>query len=211
MADPIVPTAEPHQTPSPPAVVDWRRLHALGLPGGSIRALLALVVFGTIWYWLWRTPETEVPAYLRDLMFIIMGHYFAVRQKTDASDAGPPPLFLPKGTIRSLLLLGFVAVAVLLYRREGFHVNDAWLTLLLVGGFMLGVLVNLIGGRRKWPRAFEDTRAIVSLSAGVLLVILVLHVWTPPADWYGLNRFIGKYKIEDILAAMVGFYFGSKS
>ena len=28
---------------------DWRRLHALGLPSGSIRGLLALLIFGTTW------------------------------------------------------------------------------------------------------------------------------------------------------------------
>src|SRR4051794_32368249 len=61
--------------------VDWRRLHALGLPSGSIRALLALLIFATTWALLVLRPTREVPDYLRDLLFIIMGHYFAARSR----------------------------------------------------------------------------------------------------------------------------------
>ncbi len=39
------PEVEPATSLSP---VDWRRLHAMGLPAGSIRALLALLIFGTV-------------------------------------------------------------------------------------------------------------------------------------------------------------------
>jgi hypothetical protein len=77
------------------------------MPGGSVRAVLALMIFGTIWGLLLRRPDREIPDYLRDLLFIILGHYFAVRGRADrTAEAGPPPLFLPTGTVRLVLIAG---------------------------------------------------------------------------------------------------------
>src|SRR4051794_22872147 len=90
---------------NPGGPADWRRLHALGMPAGSVRALLAVMIFATVWGLLAFDPSREVPDYLRDLLFVIMGHYFATRKKAgqDAdgkAEVGPPPLFLPNGTVR---------------------------------------------------------------------------------------------------------------
>src|SRR5688500_15009365 len=114
------PSEVPPATPATPAALapHWRKLHAFGLPGGSIRALLAVAVFAGIWAWLWRRPDEAVPVSLQNLMFIIMGHYFAARAKKESGpDAGPPPLFLPKGTVRLILIGGFIAVAAALFYR----------------------------------------------------------------------------------------------
>src|SRR5262245_26158419 len=108
-------TTEIHLPQSP---VDWRRLHALGLPAGSVRALLAIMIFATTWGLLLLRPTQEVPDFLGDLLFIIMGHYFAVRNRaTPEREHGPPPLYLPRGSVRSLLVVGCVAVAALLHLR----------------------------------------------------------------------------------------------
>src|SRR5437868_26735 len=98
------------------APVDWRKVHALGLPSGSIRALLAVLVFATVWCSLLVRPTQEIPDYLGDLLFIIMGHYFAARRRAaEDPEPGPPPLFLPRGSIRLLLIAGSVVVAILLF------------------------------------------------------------------------------------------------
>ncbi len=138
--------------------IDWRRMHALGLPAGSVRALLAVLVFATVWGMLLVRPSLEVPDYLSDLMFVIMGHYFATRKRNAAvevpgDEPGPPPLFLPTGSIRLLLTGGSVAVAVVLYRRgvlTRIDRNPGVTTLLLVGGFLIGVILNALTG---WWRA----------------------------------------------------------
>ena len=187
----------------------WRRANALGLPAGSVRALLALIVFGGIWWWLYTRPDLEVPTYFRDLLFIIMGHYFAARRQREQD--GPNPLFLPKGTIRSVLLLGFAAVAAGLYARGGFRLNDAWMTLLLVAGFMLGVLVSLLMGRRKLPRPIRDAEALVSLAAAIMLLLLVFGVLRPPGALADPQQYHVRYRLEDAFAAVVGYYFGSRS
>ena len=86
---------------SPAEVRQYVKSHyAFGLPGGSVRALLAMTIFGGIWAWMWLHPDTEIPAYVRDLMFIIMGHYFAARHRA-GTEIGPPPLYLPRGSVRT--------------------------------------------------------------------------------------------------------------
>jgi hypothetical protein len=214
------------ETSGSPPGVDWRRLHALGLPAGSIRGLLALLVFGTVWGLLALRPMQEVPDYLRDLLFIIMGHYFAVRRRAgQGEEPGPPPLFLPNGSVRLLLIAGTVGVGALLYSRGQLASpgqNPGVVTLWLVGGFLLGVALNAISGwylgkDRRPPRVVEDVRALISVAAAVVLVGLVwnrLYVVIPPdqvdralAPWFQL----GKFRLEHLLAAVVGFYFGSRS
>ncbi|HYE18322.1 MAG TPA: hypothetical protein VEA69_07745 [Tepidisphaeraceae bacterium] len=186
-----------------------RPVNALGMPAGSIRALLALIVFGGIWYWMGRSPDRPIPQFMRDLLFVILGHYFAARQHAK-SDGGPSPLWLPKGTIRLTLVGGFVVVGVVIARGDGVRANDAWVTLTLVGGFMLGVLTATLLRGRRIPRVVEDVRALVSLGAGVVLVALVFDLWRVPAEW-NVQRYLVTVKPEEVLAAVVGFYFGSKS
>jgi hypothetical protein len=213
-------------TADPSLSVDWRRLHALGWPAGSVRALLAILVFAATWGLLVVRPSHEVPVYLRDLLFIIMGHYFAARRRAgQLEEAGPPPLFLPRGTIRLLLVIGSLAVAIVLYRQGRFsdlERNPGVVTLLLVGGFLLGVALSTLS---TWwderghhtPRFVEDARALVSIGSAVILIALVwnrhLQVFPPESVEAHMPVWVhlGRYGPEHILAAVVGFYFGSRS
>ena len=214
------------QTTDPPFHVDWRRLHALGLPAGSVRALLAVLIFATTWGLLILKPNAEVPDYVRDLLFIIMGHYFAARRRSGpAEEPGPPPLYLPRGSVRLFLVAGSIAVAVLLFRRGrliNLDENPGVVTLLLVGGFLCGVALNTLSTwwrdrGHQTPRIVEDLRALISLAAAVMLAMLVWnHVLALfPADSFDAlltsRVHLGRLGVEHILAAVVGFYFGSRS
>jgi hypothetical protein len=184
---------------------------------------MALIVFGCLWAYLVLHPDREVPEYLRDLLFIILGHYFAVRSRQSAeSAAGPPPLYLPRGTVRVLLAAGFVVTTVLLYRQGRLLAvaqNPAVVTLLLALGFILGVIMQqvwarLTGGNRPLPRVLEDSRALVSLAATIFLVVLIWDQFAPQPLQWGLDQRdlgLGKIRLPHIAAAIVGFYFGSRS
>jgi hypothetical protein len=206
--------------------IDWRRLHALGLPAGSVRALLAVLIFVTTWGLLVVRPNQEVPDYLRDLLFIIMGHYFAARRKSGpAEEPGPPPLYLPRGSIRLFLVVGSIVVAVVLFRRgrlTALDDNPGVVTLLLVGGFLAGVALNTLS---TWwrdrghhtPRIVEDLRAMISMAAAAILVILVWNHILVLFPTHSVDQLLsprvhlGHVGVEHILAAVVGFYFGSRS
>jgi hypothetical protein len=210
--------------------IDWRSLHALGLPAGSVRALLAVLVFATVWGMLLVRPSQVVPDYLSDLMFVIMGHYFATRKRNAAAAApgdelGPPPLFLPRGSIRLFLAAGSAAVAVVLYQRgvlSRVDRNPGVTTLLLIGGFLVGVILNTLISRwrarvHRGHRAIEDMQALAAMGAGLLLVALVwnrLFPVVPPDDLDALVKgwgHLGRLGIEHLLAAVIGFYYGSRS
>jgi hypothetical protein len=209
---------------------DWRRMHALGLPAGSIRALLAVLVFATVWGMLLVRPSQEVPDYLSDLMFVIMGHYFATRKRSAAievsgDEPGPPPLYLPRGSIRLFLAAGSAAVAVILYQRgvlTRIDRNPGVTTLLLIGGFLFGVILNSAVGWwrervQRGHKAIEDVQALAAVGAGLALVALVWNRLFPivsPGEMDAIFQdwgHLGRLGPEHLLAAVIGFYFGSRS
>ncbi len=205
--------------PREPSSPTWRDVHAFGLPGGSIRALLALAIFGSVWARLLISPGRQLPEVLQNMMFMILGHYFASRDRprAAASVPGPNPLFLPLGVIRTIFVLGFAVCAAVLYRQgrlalseDPTNLNPGTLTLVLVGGFMLGVvttrLIGIVLGERRPPRIIEDLRAAVSITAAGLLVLMFFDVWDP-ARVFGAQH----YLIEGALTSAVGFYFGARS
>jgi hypothetical protein len=188
--------------------------------------LLAILMFATAWGLVVFKPSQEVPDYFRDLLLIIMGHYFAARRSADPDAVpGPPPLYLPRGTVRLLLVTGSVAVAVLLYRRgqlTAVEENPGVVALILIGGFLLGVVLNAFATwwrdrGHKTPRIVEDLRALIAIAAAVGLAVLawnrlLLYFPTDSIDTF-LSPWVhlGRYGPEHILAAVVGFYFGSRS
>lgn len=195
------------------ATTDWRRHHALGLPGGSVRALLALAVVGTVCGLLLRDPGRPPPEALESLLFVVLGHYFAARaQVPDDPAGGPPPLWLPRGTIRLLLIAGLLGVGVVLWRQGDVASLRGIATLVIAGAFLVGLALTRLARwvRRlvpRTPRVFEDIRALVGLAAAAALCVHAFVGVLPGPDTLG----VGRLGLEQGLAALVGFYFGSRS
>lgn len=192
---------------------DWKRLHALGLPGGSVRALLALAVVGTVCGLLLRDPGEPPPEALESLLFVVLGHYFAARaQAPDDPTGGPPPLWLPRGTVRLLLVAALLGVGVALWRQGDGASLRGLATLAIAGAFLVGLALTRLARwvRRLLPRAprvFEDIRALVGLAAAAALCLHAFLGVLPGPDAIG----VGRLGLEQGLAALVGFYFGSRS
>jgi len=215
-------------TPTPQPTLPPRR-HALGLPAGSIRALLALSVLGLLWLLaLQPLPghgqslgEIQLPTVfmnLQILMILILAHFFASHgQSIRVGGVGASPLHLPRGSVRFVLLAGYLALAVFLYRMqpkfEYPSTSALVLLLVLVSGFFLGhlltALVRIFAGG-VLPYWFQDVQAWVALLAvvcmGVILIIQMFINTTVP-----LEQQIDLPYVEAILAALVGFYFGARS
>jgi hypothetical protein len=207
------------------------RRHALGLPAGSVRALLALGVLGLLWalalnYRYAGGPplaDRHLPLafiYLQFLMVLILAHFFAAHGSTIGRRAtgGPSPLGLPSGSIRFLLLAGYLGLAVFLfYMQPQFEVPPTGayilLLLLLLSGFTLGHLIGglmrLVGGGQA-PDWFQDFEAWLSLVGLIgLTILLMVHVFinTSVSEQYRLEL----PNVEAGLAAVIGFYFGARS
>ncbi len=194
------------------------RRHALGLPGGSVRALLGLSVLGSLWAMALVHPD-RLPAtfvYLTILKLFILIHYYAAHGKR--VDAGQRhALGLPSGTIRFLLMAGFAGLLTFLWKNSTqFDMPDGQklytLVALLMGGFFLGyVLTSLFRtSTGHLPAWYQDVQAWLALLAAIGLTVLVLvyGVINPSVE---PNQHLDLERIEAGLAALIGFYFGARS
>jgi hypothetical protein len=211
-----------------PGLVAYRR-HPLGLPAGSVRALLAFMVFGIIWAMLLLPEEQAVPIplYVYYLMFLILGHYFAVRSHPSVAGVREhPPLYLPRGSLRLLMILGFAAALGWgYYRNPNFFDrlnpaaaadSPAYLPLVLLGAFFLGVLMARVGQHlladpvQGVPYWFQDVLAWLSLLAMLgMIAEFLIHLVINPS--LALDRQLHLPHWEGFLAGLVAFYFGARS
>ncbi len=203
--------------------------HALGLPAGSIRALLALGVLGLLWLLALRPLQggtdapykIQLPTAFMDLqilMVLILAHFFSAHGHTirPASDRRSP-LGLPRGSVRFILLAGYLGLAGFLYHMkpefEYPSTSAVVLLLILLSGFFLGhVLTGFVravsGG--TVPFWFQDVEAWVALLAvGCMGALLLILLFINPT--LSLEGQIDPHLVEAILAALVGFYFGARS
>src|SRR5262245_46214883 len=95
------------------------RRHALGMPAGSVRALLGLTVLGMMWILALTAPNKVLPIaflYLSFLKLVILTHYFAAHSHTMGKRVSTRhALGLPRGSVRLLLLGGFLALLAYLW------------------------------------------------------------------------------------------------
>jgi hypothetical protein len=209
----------------PSATVPLRR-HALGLPAGSVRAILALMVVGLICVLLLVSTRNGkpigIPAYLLYLLFMILGHFFAAHGFSISKHGmvQPPPLHLPRGSIRFLLILmlggtigwklysdqpGLQAQLEATFRSVQ---SQPFMPVVLLGSFFLGIIVHLVVGRQNTPYWFEDFEAWVALVAVVLLAIeAIIHLVINPT----LEIPIEPVMLEAFIAGFIAFYFGARS
>src|SRR5262245_20436418 len=144
--------------------------HALGLPAGSIRAILTLMVVGLVCALMLIPPRGDrpipLPPYLLYLLFMILGHYFAARGHPARAPGQRAPLFLPSGVVRLLIIVALAATIgwKLNSDPDGFQAQfeasvdlakkQPLLPVILLGGFFLGVLIRVLIGRRERPAWF---------------------------------------------------------
>jgi hypothetical protein len=204
--------------------------HALGLPAGTVRSLLAIAVLALSWLVvLVPAPGQVGPAineklpvvfvYLMILGGLIVAHFFAAHGNTIGPHISEgSPLGLPRGSVRFLLVVGYIGLAAFLYHlRPEFTYppqgDFVLLLLLLFSAFFLGHILTLAfrrAGGGLLPPWFQDFEAWVALLAMLILVILFLvHVFINPS-LPAENQF-DLPKLNAALAALVGFYFGARS
>lgn len=217
------------------------RRHALGLPAGSIRALLALGVLGYLWVLLFviiKGDETLGESLSEDLkrklsaqrdlafiyfniiMVLILAHFFAAHGSTIGHKVSRrSPLGLPAGSVRFILLAGYLGMAYYLYvNRPHFDIADTGPVVLLVTvlmtcfvvGFVMNSAVVSFSTGGVPPAWFQDVQAWFALLALVVLCVLMLMRMVINPSMSG-ERQVSLDGVEVALAGLVGLYFGARS
>lgn len=204
------------------AVTSQLTRHPLGLPAGSVRAVLALAIAGLFWTIL-LLPEScniPVPLFLYFLSVMVVLFFFGHGKSIGAPDE-KSPWGLPRGTFRVIIVLGTIAgVAAHFYlhqehvwrrlRPDADQLRAQWpyLLIALSAGLAFGWLI----GRGPWRRSavFQDLQAWVSLLAMLgLMVELIIVLFINPN--LGADLKLNLTIWESVLTAIVAWYFGSRS
>ena len=153
--------------------------HALGLPAGSVRALLALSVLGLLWLLALQPMfaqgktlgEIQLPTVFMDLqilMVLILAHFFSAHGHTiRASAEQKSPLGLPRGSVRFLLLAGYLGLAIYLYRTQPKFEYPSTSALILLLVLVSGFFVRSCAHRRCLVAGGRRFALLVSGRAGV--------------------------------------------
>jgi hypothetical protein len=188
----------------------------LGLPTGSVRALLTLIIVAVVVakYAL----DQDLDVLWIETLLIALAHYFTSRRFV----ALPPqvlqrleqegviarerqPLYLPRNSIRSLIIASFVGLGIYLYREQRLLEARSVALLSMVFAYLLGTIVRAITGcftrRRLRPPSgtWGDIKAIVVLGALLAVAVpeFVAGVELPPVA-------------HRIALGLTLFYFGSR-
>lgn len=193
----------------------------LGIPKGSVRALTAISIFGSLMAALIlnrKIPETTF-WYLWMVNYAVLGYYFANRQNQNTTEpnnkesinAAPSPLNLPRGSVRLILILTFLGTCGYFgykwYNNNQTFWNDrAFFPMLSLAGFFLGRLLNALFQQKKQSpskliRILKDAKAIaVLLCATAVILTIPLSFQIPQQEQVLRSSFL-----------FIFFYFGSRS
>lgn len=189
----------------------------LGLPVGSVRALLTLIVVAVVVVNIARGDDVDV--LWVETLLIALAHYFATRrfvslppevlkklEQEGVIEKEWQPLFLPRHTIRVLVVAAFVSLAVYLYRENRLFEPRALSFLAVVFAYLLGCLVRGVKDRfirRSWRPSHWLWR-----DAGAVTVLVMVLVAAVP-EFLGIAGDLH----PDVRKAAMGlmlFYFGSR-
>jgi len=189
----------------------------LGLPIGSVRALLTLIVVAVV---VSRTARgLPVDALWTQTLLIALAHYFTARrfvslppdvlarlEEDGLIERERHPLFLPRNTIRALIVLAFIGLAVFLYREQRLFQTEAMSLLCLIFAYLLGSLTRTVGGwihrqRSRPPTGtWGDIKALIvllTLIAAAIPEFLVQPIQVPEI-------------FEQVALGLMLFYYGSR-
>jgi hypothetical protein len=178
----------------------------LGLPRGSVRALLTLLIVAVVIVQLAR--DHQVGLLWTETLMIALAHYFTSRRFIRLSpevigrlteegllEAESRPLYLPQYSIRLILVAAFVGLAVYLYRQGRLFDSQTISILGVVFAYLLGIVA-----RFRSVKGWEDVKA-----AGVLIVLLSTAV----PFLIGHGEWVPRHW-QDVTLGLVLFYFGSR-
>lgn len=193
----------------------------LGMPTGSVRAILTLILVAVV---ITRMVRGEDMGQHEDLLWveallIALSHYFTSRRFVDLppdvlrrlEDEGivereRQPLFLPRNSIRIIIVGAFGWLAYYLYEHGRLQEHHAATLLGLLAAFLLGALVRRMGRWWNSRRASAPGGTWADLKA-LLVIIAMLLVAIP--EFLGSPKLLDP-KVHQVALGLMLFYFGSR-
>lgn len=191
----------------------------LGLPTGSVRALLTLTCVAVVVVNTARGQPMDL--FWVEALLISMAHYFTSRrfvslppelirklESDGVLERESQPLFLPRGSIRALIIAAFVGLGAYLYQNQPERLKSAdVITLLaLVSAYFIGAIARGITGfLSRWrstppSRWWADGRALVVM--GVMAAVAI-------PEFAGAGN-IWPETFRHVALGLMLFYFGSR-
>ena len=201
-------TAKPVAPPVSPAPA----LKApLGLPTGSVRAILALVLCGTQWYLILQ--GRAVPELLASAALLVVAFYFGVRSTAPVTGPAPAakvrqPLFLPRGSVRFVLLGGFLAVIAYVWVLGRAVPQELALIFQVLLSYLIGFAFAALVYRRA-QKGLAPSRTASAARSGIAVVALAVTGVVCSSIASGVPAFVPE-DAEKFLTWTVAFYFGSR-
>jgi hypothetical protein len=189
----------------------------LGLPIGSVRALLTLIVMSVVISR--QVRGLDIDSLWIQTLLIALAHYFTSRrfislppqviarlEQEGVIEPERHPLFLPKNSIRTLIVLSFAGLAFYLYREHRLFHTQAMSLIGIVFAYLLGSLARTVGGWFNRRRVTPPSGTWGDIKAMTVLIVLLLA--TIPEF---LNQPLGLPPIfHQIALGMMLFYYGSR-
>lgn len=192
----------------------------LGLPPGSVRALLCLIIVAFLVTQTARGVRVDVV--WNEALMITLAHYFTTRrfvplsrdlrsklEATGEIEADESPLHLPRHSVRVLLIAAFVGLGMYLHAHGRLFDPQSLSLLVSVGAYLLGITAR---GLLNWwsehtgitsPAWWTDFKAV----ATILIVLAAVGL-----QFGGIRQVHGldASRLQDISLGLVLYYFGSR-
>lgn len=182
----------------------------LGLPRSSVRAIVILTISFTIWIMLFGGKD--VPSYLLNLVLVMVGYYFAYRVAMSPLKGVPSivikgtkePLYMPKGTIRWIIIGGFAIAGMVVLIKGNLWDLDLMEFFAILAGLTIGY-----GSRKlmmekmkiETPMAVKNIKSLIVISVSIFLAIMFI---------FSLSQEIPQVIVRGSIA-LIGYYFGSRN
>ena len=182
----------------------------LGIPRGSVRAIVTLTISITIWAMF--VLDRMNPDYMLNLALIMIGYYFAFRVITsplkgipDVIEAGTKqPLYMPKGVIRWVLICGFLlAGGFVVVRGDLIRADLVEFYTILIGmtiGYASRKLV-IEKFKIETPMWMKNTKSIIVICMALYMQAIFSFALADDVPIFTIRTSI----------ALIGFYFGSRN
>ena len=193
----------------------------MGLPAGSVRALLVILLLAILWGLALRWPANDkLPIAFIYLVYmgVLIVLFFASHGSTIGKHVSDrSALGFPSGFFRLLFLAAYLVLIGYLYHTQRQFTEspeaERWLVLVPFVGFMVGYIFTKIvlflsaGELPSWYQDLQAWAAIVSVFGLGVIIFLRMFIFPHLDEKLHFDTSI----LEAVVGTIVALYFGARS